>query len=90
MTGVRVTMVLPPEVVDEIVGLAAARVLAEMRVIAELVTPAEAAELLRCNRQRIYDLISAGKLSRYGEGGRTLLRRDEVLGLVQLHRKARR
>ena len=31
-------------------------------------TPAEAAQYLRCSRQRIYDLCSAGTLSRFRDG----------------------
>jgi excisionase family DNA binding protein len=38
----------------------------------------EAAELLRCKRQRIDDLLSQGRLSRYKDGSRTLLSRAEV------------
>jgi excisionase family DNA binding protein len=47
------------------------------------VTPMEAAELLRCDRQRVYDLLSKRRLSRLKEGGRTLLDRAEVLALVR-------
>ena len=47
----------------------------------EFVTPNEAATLLRCDRQRIYDLASAGRLPRFKENGRTLHRRDDVLAL---------
>jgi excisionase family DNA binding protein len=51
-------------------------------------TCAEAAELLRCKRQRIDDLLSAGRLSRFKEGGRTLVSRAEVEALVSAERVA--
>src|SRR5262245_11459305 len=41
------------------------------------VTVDEAARILRCDRQRIYDLASAGRLPRVKEGGRTLHRRAD-------------
>ena len=41
-------------------------------------TVPEAAEILRAKRQRVDDLLSAGKLTRYKDGGRTLLLRAEV------------
>jgi excisionase family DNA binding protein len=43
----------------------------------------EAAELLRCKRQRIDDLLSRRRLTRHKEGSRTLVDRAEVLALVQ-------
>lgn len=48
----------------------------------EYLTPVEAAELLRCSRQRIYDLLSAGRLRRYKDGSRVLLRRSEIESYV--------
>lgn len=41
-------------------------------------TADEAAELLRCRRRRIYELVGDGRLARHGDGRRLLLRRDEV------------
>ena len=41
-------------------------------------TVGEASELLRSQRQRVYDLLSVGKLTRYKDGGRTLLSRVEI------------
>ena len=54
-----------------------------------LVTVEEAAGLLRCKPQRVYDLLSQRRLSRVKEGGRTLLLRDEVEGLPETTRRAR-
>ena len=38
----------------------------------------EAAELLRCSRQRVDDLLSSGRLSRVKDGRRTLVSRAEL------------
>lgn len=46
-------------------------------------TTAEAADHLRCSRQRVHDLLSAQRLTRLKEGGRTLLKRAEVEALVK-------
>jgi excisionase family DNA binding protein len=45
-------------------------------------TTAEAAEYLRAKPQRVHDLLSAGRLTRHKEGGRTLVSRAEVEALV--------
>ena len=41
-------------------------------------TVVEAAELLRCRRQRVDDLLSQRRLARYKDGSRTLVSRAEV------------
>jgi excisionase family DNA binding protein len=38
----------------------------------------EAAEYLRCSRQRVYDLRSSGRLNRFGDGRRALVKRAEL------------
>jgi excisionase family DNA binding protein len=38
----------------------------------------EAADLLRARRGRVYDLLSDGRLRRYKDGSRVLVRRDEL------------
>jgi excisionase family DNA binding protein len=38
----------------------------------------EAAEYMRCSRQRVYDLLSAHRLTRVKEGNRTLVSRAEI------------
>jgi excisionase family DNA binding protein len=40
----------------------------------DFLTVEEAASLLRCRRQRVYDLLSARRLSRYREGSRVLIK----------------
>jgi excisionase family DNA binding protein len=82
---------LGPELVEQLVAAAAERVLTELPDPAsEFVSPKTAARLLDCDQQRIYDLISAGRLSRLKVGGRTLLRRREVLALVVVDRERSR
>jgi excisionase family DNA binding protein len=49
---------------------------------AELLSIAEAAELLRCKPQRVYDLRSSGRLPRTVEGGRAVVRRTDVERLI--------
>jgi excisionase family DNA binding protein len=43
---------------------------------------AEAAEYLRAKPQRVHDLLSEGKLSRFKDGSRTLLLRSELEAYV--------
>lgn len=48
----------------------------------ELLSVAEAAEVLRCKPQRVYDLRCAGRLPKTTEGGRAVVRRSDLDGLV--------
>jgi excisionase family DNA binding protein len=48
----------------------------------ELLSVQEAAEVLRCKPQRVYDLRSAGRLPRTTEGGRAVVRRTDLKRLV--------
>jgi predicted DNA-binding transcriptional regulator AlpA len=48
----------------------------------ELLSVPEAAAVLRCKPQRIYDLRSAGRLPRTVEGGRAVVRRADLERLV--------
>jgi hypothetical protein len=48
----------------------------------ELLSVPEAAAVLRCKPQRIYDLRSAGRLPRTVEGGRAVVRRSDLERLV--------
>jgi excisionase family DNA binding protein len=45
----------------------------------------EAAAFLRCSRQRVDDLLSQRRLTRFKDGSRTLIARDEI----QRHLEAR-
>jgi excisionase family DNA binding protein len=92
METVALTLQLPPEVLASLREQLKAEVLAELRALSSLegsasspwLTVEEAANRLRCKRQRIYDLLSQRKLSRHKEGGRTLVCRGEVDALVKL------
>jgi hypothetical protein len=48
----------------------------------ELLSVPEAAAVLRCKPQRLYDLRSAGRLPRTTEGGRAVVRRLDLDRLV--------
>ena len=65
------------EVVDE-----AVRGRMDEAAVSPYMTPLQAAEWLGCNRRRIDDLCSAGRLRRHHEGRRLLLSRVEVEALV--------
>ncbi len=49
----------------------------------ELLSVVEAASVLRCKPQRVYDLRSAGRLPRTVEGGRAVVRRSDIERLVE-------
>jgi excisionase family DNA binding protein len=73
---------LSPEELELVARRAADLVLAELDVSAGSVSPflsvEEAAEFLRCEPQRIYDLRTQGRLSKFGDGSRALVSRDEL------------
>ena len=79
-------MMIAAEVERRIRGLESAPRLARE---GRFLTVAEAASVLRCKPQRVYDLLSQRRLSRVKEGGRTLLLRDEVEALPATTRPAR-
>jgi excisionase family DNA binding protein len=49
----------------------------------EFLTVLEAAELLRSSRQRVYDLLSEGRLTRHKDGSRVLVSRRELVAHVR-------
>ena len=72
---------------DELVDRVADRVVhrleaREPQPHTELLSVPEAAAVLRCKPQRIYDLRSAGRLPRTVEGGRAVIRRSDLERLV--------
>jgi hypothetical protein len=76
---------------DELVDRVANRVVQRLEAVpsahgGELLTIPEAADLLRCKPQRLYDLRSSGRLPRTVEGGRAVLRRCDVERLVSEER----
>jgi len=78
-----VTVVLPEETLEAIAERAAEIVLerlaAPATVESEFLTVDEAAELLRAKPQRVYDLLSDGRLERFKDGARVLVRRADVV-----------
>jgi excisionase family DNA binding protein len=72
---------LPADLVEAVARRAAELVRADIPAAAPLspyLTVKEAAAYLRCGRQRIYDLCSAGELSRFKDGERLLIDREEL------------
>ena len=71
------------QLLDEIARRAAHIVLAQLdqpapAAVSPFMTIAEAAEYARCKRQRIDDLLSARRLTRFKDGRRTLVSRAEL------------
>jgi excisionase family DNA binding protein len=81
--GVRatgVTLDIPEDLIEQI-ARRAADLLAERRPsngLSPWLSAPEAAERLRCDRDRIYDLIALGKLTPRRDGRRVLLHRDDL------------
>ena len=76
----RLTVEFPAGEVERIARRAAELASAQVRSLgpspdSPLMTVPEAAEYLRCQRQRIDDLLSQKRLTRVKDGGRTLIRR---------------
>ena len=74
-----------PDELFERIAERAAELLAERERPAEpeLMSVSEAAEMLRCRRQRVYDLISQGRLPHLKDGARVLIRRRDVLAYLE-------
>jgi excisionase family DNA binding protein len=77
-------VLLPPELVETI-SQRVAEILDERSMRRERVQPLsdylsvpEAAERLRAKPQRVYDLLSAGRLTRFKDGTRVLVSREEL------------
>jgi excisionase family DNA binding protein len=82
---VSVQLELPDAVIDELVERVATRVLEQLAQrdgSSQYVNVQEAAELLRCKPQRIYDLLSDRRLERIKEGARVFVRRADVVALL--------
>lgn len=76
------TIVLPVDVVAAIAAEAAALVEVQPASVSPYMTVPEAADYLRCSRQRVYDLLSAGRLTRHKDGRRVLVFRAEADALL--------
>jgi excisionase family DNA binding protein len=82
--GSALSLAFPPELVEAIAERAAEMLAERQRPAAhELMSVDEAAELLRCRRQRVYDLLSQGRLPHLKDGARVLIRRAEILSYLE-------
>jgi excisionase family DNA binding protein len=75
---IELTVRLTDEQLGEIAERAAALVPTGGFEVSPWLNVAEAAERLRCGKDRIYDLIAVGKLTPRRDGRRVLLHRDEL------------
>ena len=75
MTAINLTV--PDELVDEIAGRVI-NILQAQNAASPYMSVNEAAEYMRCRPQRVYDLLSARRLTRLKDGSRVLVRRDEI------------
>ena len=74
LNGVPIPLVLGPEALATI----AAALAPPAAVPSPYMTIPEAATLLRCSRQRVDDLLSQRRLTRYKDGRRTLVSHAEI------------
>jgi hypothetical protein len=58
----------------------------QMAQMGELISQAEAARLLCCERQNVFNYIKRGALTRYHIAGRTVVAKAEVLRLLEWRR----
>lgn len=80
---IELTVRLTDEQLAEIAERAAALVSASAPVVSPWLNVAEAAERLRCRKDRIYDLIALGKLHPRRDGRRLLLHRDDLDAYIE-------
>ncbi len=75
-----VSLTFPDEAIQALAEMVYERLATRDAVTAlsPYMTIREAAEYLRCSRQRIDDLLSSQRLTRHKEGRRTLVRRAEI------------
>src|SRR5258708_824483 len=79
--GSRLTVDLPASFLEAVAERAAELVLerlGEQRQASPYLSVDEAAEYLRCSKQRVYDLLSARRISKLKDGSRVLLVRAEL------------
>jgi excisionase family DNA binding protein len=77
-------LAVPDELVERIAERAAELLAERQRPSApELLTVDETAELLRCRKQRVYDLVSQGRLPCLKDGARVLVRRADLLAHLE-------
>ncbi len=82
--GTNLALAVPPELIEALAARVAEILDERQRPAApEMLTVGEAAELLRCRRQRVYDLLSQGRLPHLKDGARVLIRRAELFGYLE-------
>ena len=93
MSEVLARLVLDDETLDELARRVAAILRGEVERApeprSEYLSVDEACQLLRCRPQRIYDLRSSGRLTRYGDGSRALVSRAELEAYLAGGRRSR-
>ena len=87
--GSGLALAIPEELVEAL-AQRVADLLAERQPQAapELLTVDEVAAFLRCRRQRVYDLVSQGRLPHLKDGARLLLRRSDLLAYLSPEERA--
>lgn len=80
---------LPDDAVEAIAARAAELVLERLgdaqAAPSEFLSVQEAAAFLRCSRQRVYDLLSDGRLARHKDGSRVLVSRADLVAHLLPH-----
>jgi excisionase family DNA binding protein len=86
---VNINLELPDAALDELVERVAALVLERHKPQERrpYMSVSEAAAFLRAKPQRVHDLLSARKLTRFKDGSRTLILRAELEALVEQRRR---
>ncbi len=81
----KLALEIPDETLEAIAQRAAAiavealgELVADGREWGEYLRPADAARYMGVSRQRVYDLVSSGRLPRFKDGSTTLVRRVDV------------
>jgi excisionase family DNA binding protein len=85
LNGAHVPVTLGQAALDAIAAALADRA-AQAAPSSPYMTISEAAAFLRCSRQRVDDLLSQGRLHRFKDGARTLVKRDEIAAYVERSR----
>lgn len=80
---IELTVTLTDQQLAEIAERAAALVPTGAPATSPWLNVADAAERLRCRKDRIYDLIALGKLQPRRDGRRVLLHRDDLDAYVE-------
>jgi excisionase family DNA binding protein len=80
---IELTIKLTDEQLAEIAARAAALIPAAVPASSPWLNVADAAERLRCRKDRIYDLIALGKLHPRRDGRRVLFHRDDLDAYIE-------